>query len=175
MNPLDALVCIGRITKKWGFGHEVLIALKDGNAWPRKISEPVYVMIAHRPVPFFVHSSEPQGKKGVIVTFHDMSDFLLQTILQCDVFLSPVTQETGHTEIPQNTLVGYSVTDRSRGFIGTVFELMEREIQPLLVIVQDDVEVLIPYTPEIIRKTNHKKRTILIEAPEGLIDLYLNP
>jgi len=175
MNSSDALTCIGRITKRWGFQDEVLISLREGAALPKKKSEPVYVMIDGRPVPFFVKNMQPQGKKGAIVAFYDMSDFLLQSILQCEVFVSEKQPETTPATNPQDALAGYSVHDQAQGFIGTVSHLMDREIQPVLVILFENQEILIPFTPEIIRKTDHKKRIMLINAPDGLIDLYLNP
>lgn len=175
MNPFDTLVGIGRITKKWGFGLEVMISLKEGESWPAKIKEPVFIRIADKPVPFFVEASKLQGKKGVVASFHDMSEFLLNSILHCEVYRSASNGKTTHSTETHQPLSGYIVMDKTMGEIGIADHLMEREIQPVLVVKQDELEILIPYTAEIITKTDHKKRRILIEAPEGLIDLYLNP
>lgn len=68
---------------------------------------------------------------------------------------------------------GFKVVDEVHGEIGTVKEVMERSVQPVVIIKQGYEEILIPITDHIIQKVDRENKTLFIKAPEGLIDLYL--
>jgi len=52
--------------------------------------------------------------------------------------------------------------------------VLEYPNQALFQVFRDGKEILIPIQDEIITAVNREKKQILIDAPEGLIDLYLN-
>lgn len=68
---------------------------------------------------------------------------------------------------------GYKVVDVVHGEIGTVKEMIERPMQPVIVIRQGFEEILIPVAGDIIQKVDRDKKELHIKAPEGLIELYL--
>jgi len=68
---------------------------------------------------------------------------------------------------------GYTVIDANRGETGTVTSVLEMPQQSLLAIDLNGKEILIPIVDEIVKKIDRKNKTVFIEAPEGLIDLYL--
>mgnify|MGYP001173998741 CR=1 FL=1 len=69
---------------------------------------------------------------------------------------------------------GFTVSDRAYGKIGQIKTVLEYPNQALFQVFQDDKEVLIPIQDEIIIEVNRKKKHILIDVPEGLIEMYLN-
>jgi len=68
---------------------------------------------------------------------------------------------------------GYTVVDSVCGEIGVVKEVMDRPQQPVLIIKQGFDEILIPVAEGIVQKVDRASKTLHIQAPEGLIDLYL--
>jgi len=70
-------------------------------------------------------------------------------------------------------LIGFGVTDLKHGYIGQITQLLELRGHSLLQIDSDGKEVLIPYRDEIILSVDELRKTLHIEAPEGLIELYL--
>ena len=68
---------------------------------------------------------------------------------------------------------GFKVVDAAHGEIGVVKEVMERSVQPVLIIKQGYEEILIPVTDHIIQKVDRDAKVLYVTAPEGLIDLYL--
>lgn len=68
---------------------------------------------------------------------------------------------------------GFKVVDEVHGEIGIVKEIMERTVQPVIIIRQGFEEILIPVTDDIIRKVDRVAKVLHVKAPEGLIDLYL--
>ncbi|HRZ42424.1 MAG TPA: PRC-barrel domain-containing protein [Bacteroidales bacterium] len=176
MIPRDQAVEAGTITRKWGFEGEVLLKSAEEFAHLKKLPESVFVEIQGRLVPFLVLSARRQGAGAFVVLLADSAPPVLERLLQATVWLLrkdlAAAKKAAYTaEDPE----GYEVVDKTHGTIGTVKEVWSREEQPLLVVTSHGKEILIPMDPGIIRRTDHKKRRIHIEAPEGLIDMYLNP
>ena len=70
-------------------------------------------------------------------------------------------------------VTGFKVIDVEKGEIGIIQSIIEYPAQPLFSIMNGDKEILIPVIDPIIKKVDREQRTITIEAPNGLIDLYL--
>jgi 16S rRNA processing protein RimM len=71
------------------------------------------------------------------------------------------------------TLQGFQVKDEKHGVLGTIHSIIEYQNNPLIQILQNEKEILIPLSDSIIIKIDHKKRILHICAPDGLIDMYL--
>ena len=56
---------------------------------------------------------------------------------------------------------------------GTLKNINDSTAQSLFEIDRDGIEILIPMNDEFILKVDRENKTILVETPEGLIDLYL--
>jgi 16S rRNA processing protein RimM len=92
----------------------------------------------------------------------------------CEIYIPmailPKQKNTGL--YPQN-IEGYTVIDANRGNTGIVGKIIEMPQQFLLSIDFNGKEILVPIVDEIVKDIDHKAKTIHIEAPEGLIELYL--
>ena len=73
-----------------------------------------------------------------------------------------------------NELVGFSVEDYEKGDIGLVSGILETAQHPVLEIDFDDKLILVPWVDAIVKEVDMDARAIKIEAPDGLIDLYVN-
>lgn len=70
-------------------------------------------------------------------------------------------------------VIGFTVEDKSFGLLGVIKEISDQGAQAIFQIDHQGTEVLIPITDDFVKKVDRKKKTILVETPEGLIDLYL--
>ena len=70
-------------------------------------------------------------------------------------------------------LRAYSSRYVNRGNTGIVSKIIEMPQQFLLAIEFNGKEILVPIVDEIVKSIDHKTKTIYMEAPEGLIELYL--
>ncbi len=68
-------------------------------------------------------------------------------------------------------LLGYVAIEETEGEIGTIEEIIENPGQILLAIKTETKEVLIPLVEEFIVDINKKKKELLLNLPEGLLDL----
>jgi 16S rRNA processing protein RimM len=174
MIPREDCLLLGKITKKWGFEGALLVRLTHQENLKNKIPESVFIDIQGKLVPFFIVNSREHPPTGLIVRLSDTSETVLQRLLQCNVYVKDT--QWIEQQVDARTIEGYEVIDKTFGSIGVVCEILEREIQPLMVVINDKrEEILIPFDEEIILKTDHRRRRVMIQAPDGLIDLYLNP
>src|SRR5690606_16370261 len=71
-------------------------------------------------------------------------------------------------------VVGFSVEDKEHGDIGIIESINDTTPQALFEIKKDDKQLLIPVRDEIIVKIDRENKTIFVDTPEGLVDLYLS-
>jgi 16S rRNA processing protein RimM len=71
-------------------------------------------------------------------------------------------------------VIQFEVIDKNLGSLGTVTDVYGSEINPLLAVRhKTKVEVLIPINDAIITDVDRVKKQLLVDTPEGLVDMYL--
>jgi 16S rRNA processing protein RimM len=70
-------------------------------------------------------------------------------------------------------VIGYEIEDVNYGKVGHITGINDFTAQALFEIDKDGIQILVPVNDEIIKKVDHKNKIIIIDTPEGLIDLYL--
>jgi 16S rRNA processing protein RimM len=68
--------------------------------------------------------------------------------------------------------VGFKVISQTKNLIGTVKEIIQNPGHDLLRIISPEKrEILIPFHEDLIKGFDKRKKTIIVELPEGLTDL----
>jgi 16S rRNA processing protein RimM len=171
----DELFQLGKIVRTFGTKGEVIFQIDNEILSRIKKLESVYLKINENLIPFFIELLQPKAKGQALVKFMDVDGTDEASLLAgCDVFI-PIAQMPKHkgTQIFSVEIEGYTVIDAIRGETGTVRIVLEMPKQALLAIDFNGKEILVPIVDEIVKKIDRKTRTIHIEAPEGLIELYL--
>jgi 16S rRNA processing protein RimM len=70
------------------------------------------------------------------------------------------------------SLLGYTIMNNDAP-LGEILELIEQPHQLLCRLEIKGKEVLIPLHEESLKKVNHKKKEVLVELPDGLLEIYL--
>lgn len=75
---------------------------------------------------------------------------------------------------PDNPIgwVGYHVLDQGRD-LGAVLEIIEQPHQILCRLEIESKEVLIPINEQTLRRIDHPTRSLILELPDGLLEVYL--
>ncbi len=171
----DELFQLGKIVRTFGTKGEVIFQIDSEILSRIKKLESVYLKINENLVPFFIELLQPKAKGQALVKFLDVDSTDESSLLSgCDIFI-PIAQlpKQKGTQLFSVEIEGYTVIDAIRGETGTVRTVLEMPQQALLAIDFNGKEILVPIVDEIVKKIDRKTRTIHIEAPEGLIDLYL--
>ena len=69
-------------------------------------------------------------------------------------------------------LLGYEVVEDDK-ILGKILEVIEQPHQILCRIEIESKEVLVPLHEETIKKIDKKKQQVIVELPEGLLEIYL--
>lgn len=162
---------VGKIVKIHGLKGDVNALLEVDH--PEKLSkkESFFVEINKKLVPFFVQKCSVSGNKAII-KFEDVdSPESAKALVTAVLYLPEDEYEPDENSLLQ--IEGYLVVDQTLGELGKVKEIYETPGQDLLNMLYKDKEVLIPVNENIILKADHRKKKLLVNLPEGLLDLYL--
>jgi 16S rRNA processing protein RimM len=171
----DELFRLGKIVRTFGSKGEVIFQIDSEIIDRIKKLESVFININENLVPFFIEHLERRPKNQAQVKLLDVDSTDDASILAgCEFFIpfGLLPKQKG-TQLYSFEIEGYTVIDAIRGETGTVTAVLEMPQQSLLAIEFNGKEILVPIVDEIIRKIDRKKKEIHIEAPEGLIELYL--
>jgi 16S rRNA processing protein RimM len=71
-----------------------------------------------------------------------------------------------------SSLLGYTIINENES-LGEILEVIEQPHQLLCRLMVKGKEVLIPLHDESLIKVDHKKKQVIVELPEGLLDIYM--
>ncbi|WP_299710309.1 ribosome maturation factor RimM [uncultured Tenacibaculum sp.] len=166
---------LGRIVKKHSFKGEVIIKLDTDEPHLYKNLESVFVELGNNLVPFFIEKSSLSKSTMFRVKFEDVdSEADAEAIMKAGIYL-PLTllpKLTGN-KFYYHEVIGFTITDKNFGDVGTITNINDSAAQPLFEIDRDGIEIFIPMIDDFIIKVDRENKTIAVETPEGLIDLYL--
>ena len=171
----DELFLLGKIVRTFGSKGEVVFQADPEILSQIKKLESVFLRINENLVPFFIELLQPRPKGQAMVKFLDVdSTEDASRLAGCDIYipLALLPKQKG-AQLYSIEIEGFTVIDAVRGETGTVRTVLEMPQQTLLAIDFNGKEILIPIVDEIVKKIDRKTKTIYIEAPEGLIELYL--
>lgn len=165
---------VGKVTKTWGIKGQVVLFLDVDD--PTEYAEMDSILIETKTglVPYFIEELNLNGNKAV-ATFEDLSPEESAALVGRDLYLPlDVLPKLEGNQFYYHEIIGFKVIDTEKGDIGTIASVLEYPAQPLFQIMKGDTEILIPIIDQVIKRVDRDGKTIYIEAPNGLIDLYLN-
>jgi 16S rRNA processing protein RimM len=166
---------LGKIAKKFSFKGEVLAYLDTDEPELYQNLESVFVELNKTLVPFFIESSSLHKEKFLRVRFEDVeTEENADAILGCEVYLPlSMLPKLEGTQFYFHEIIGFDVIDTKKGNIGKITAINDSGAQPLFEIDKNGIEILIPLIDDFIIDLDRKNRTITLETPEGLVELYL--
>ena len=174
MNKKDCFF-LGKIVKKYSFKGEVLVKLDTDDPELYENMESVFVEVRNNLVPFFIESSQLHKSELLRVKFEDVdseedADALMKSGLYLPLEFLPKLDDD---KFYFHEIIGFKVEDKNFGHVGIITSVNDSTAQSLFEIDRDGIEILIPMNDEFISKVDKKNKTIFVDTPEGLIDLYL--
>jgi 16S rRNA processing protein RimM len=168
---MQDLVLIGRVARPHGIrGHVVVNAETDFPRERYKQGQVLLVGPADRPVPRAIEEVRFHGGRPILMLagIRTMDD--AEALAGADVWLPQASLEP----LPERTyyrhdLVGCDVRDTADRLIGRVTAVEGTLDRSYLVI---DGDVMLPLVDGICLEVNMAARRIVVNPPEGLIDLY---
>lgn len=166
---------LGKIVKKYSFKGGVLIKLDTDEPELYEHLDALFIDLRNSLVPFIIESSQLHRSELLRVKFEDLdTEQDADSILKCDVYLPlEFLPKLEGDKFYFHEIIGFTVEDVNFGKVGVVKSVNDSTAQSLFEIDRNGIEILIPMNDAFIKKVDKKKKLIIVETPEGLIDLYL--
>ncbi len=134
--------------------------------------ESVFLEQNSRLVPYFIEAISAQDRKAFI-KFEDVdTSEQAKKISKQSIYISKSHRpKADRGEFYDDEVVGFEVHDQVNGLLGEVREVMQAGPNRLLVVQHVDKEVLIPVNGPFITSINKAKKSIIVDLPEGFLEL----
>ncbi len=166
----------GTLTKSLGLKGEMVIKNLNEDADLSMPIEFVFLEINKQLTPFFVEQISFRKKGEAVVKIQDIdsiercAQYLKNDLYLPNEFLLEVDDEI----VPFKDMIGYKAVDKLHGEIGVIKNILSYPQQEIFEIHFNGKEILIPANEDFIAQLDAEKKILYLNAPPGLIDLYLN-
>ena len=170
----EDLVVIGRITKPHGIGGEVRVTTFTES--PRVFTqyERIYLRLPDGEPRLMKIRTARLHKNGVLLQLENVVDRnRAEELVGAELLIRREwLPEPDEDEYYWIDLIGLQVVTNTGEPLGRVVNLMAGSEDDLLVVKEGEREILLPFRNEIIREVDLNQGRIVVDPPEGLLDLY---
>ena len=167
---------LGYIAKLHGFKGEVSLFLDVTNPEDYTSLDALFIDINNHLTPFFVEQLRLKNKGFAQLKLEGVNDEQsARKLLRKEVYLpAEILPELEGNHFYDHEIIGFKVVDQQYGEVGKLQQVVDFKTNPLLQVLKEEKEVLIPLIDGLIQKVDRKKKELIIKAPPGLIELYLD-
>jgi 16S rRNA processing protein RimM len=165
---------LGVVSKPHGLKGELYIALDTDFPEDYAELESVFLLENGKLIPFFIEYIQVKHTQALL-KFEDVNSKDEAVLLKGRSVHLPLNQlpKLSEEQFYFHEIIGYSVKDKERGELGVVAQVYEAGHQDLIGMDYQGKEVLIPINDDIIEKVNREEQQLLVNLPDGLLELYL--
>jgi 16S rRNA processing protein RimM len=164
---------IGKLVATFGFRGEMIMKQNLGKKTSLKGLESIFLEEnKDQFIPYFIQSTKIKNDDEIYITIegYDTKEKAAK-LLQKQVWMSASDFEKFSGKSAPISFLGYRVINNGKE-LGEIHEVIEQPHQMLCNINIAGKEVLIPLHEETLRRIDKKKRTIEVELPEGLLEVF---
>jgi 16S rRNA processing protein RimM len=164
---------IGFVNKASGFKGLLSCIIESGK--PEIVAKKKFLFILQEglPVPYAIEEAEVNGQE-VFIKFEDIdTEEQARQLSRKDIFIEKTSKRKKTEVVTWTDLAGFMAIDETHGEIGVIEEVVEYPMQFIAKCTVKGKEVLFPLNEEIVTDIDMDERKIMLELPEGLIDIYL--
>ena len=166
---------LGRIARKFSFKGEVLLHLDSDDVEQYEEMESVFVEMGKNLVPFFIERAQIHKNELLRVKFEDVeseadADAIMGKALYLPLSLLPKLEGN---KFYYHEVIGFTLKDKTKGDVGIIVSINDTTAQPLFEVKNGETEILIPMIDPFLVEVNRQEKYILMDLPEGLVDMYL--
>lgn len=164
---------LGRVSKPFSYKGELVLFFDVDEPMEYEDLAYVYIEINKRLVKYEIESLRPHSGK-MVALFKDVTAQESNALVGKDLYLPlEMLPELEGNKFYFHEVIGFEVNDKEKGTIGHIKEIYDNMTQPIMLIDHNGKEILIPIIDDIVKSLDREHKTMFIEAPQGLIDIYL--
>ena len=167
---------LGKIVKKYSFKGELLAKLDTDQPELYENLDAIFIQVRNSLIPFFIESSQLHKSDLLRLKLEEVkteadADSLMKSELYLPLELLPKLEGN---KFYFHEIIDFNIVDKNFGAVGIIKGVNDSTAQALFEIDRDGIEILIPINDQFIVDLNRKTKTIIVDTPPGLIDLYLD-
>ncbi len=162
---------IGYISKTHGLKGHVILRLNELVNIDENIKS-IFLELNGSQVPYFIEECRPNNA-GYIIKLEtiDVVDMSKKLIGKKAFALSDFILEEDES---LKEFIGYAIIDSKLGNIGNIADVDEKTDNAIIKVIHPSgVEIILPFNDDFIIEIDDDLKTIEFNAPEGLIEMYL--
>lgn len=167
------LIKIGKLSKAKGLKGHVHAFIEPNFVVRLKKTNVLYIKIKESNIlPYFVDEYEMAHTGHSLFLFEGINDRTEAEVLHSkEIYTEESNLKKTKKFDSLDYLIGYQVIDEKLGFIGLVDEVIDMPSHPIVHVYFNDKLVLIPLVNEYNLDINHRKKSINLLLPDGLLTL----
>nr|WP_314678145.1 ribosome maturation factor RimM [uncultured Capnocytophaga sp.] len=167
---------VGTIVSKFSFKGEVLVKIDTDDSSLLENRESVFVELGRELIPFFIQKCSYHKANLLRIKFEEVdTERDAEALLKQSLFLPlSLLPKLSGNKFYYHEVIGFEVVDVNYGRVGVITHVNDQSSQPIFEIEHEGQQILIPLHDDFLKEVNRKDKRIIVEAPEGLIELYLS-
>ena len=165
---------IGKLVAAFGLKGELLLKHTLGKKTSLKGLPAIFIEEKKNSfLPWFIEGAKIKSKEEIYLTLEGVNTReSSMKLVQKEIWIPASDFKKFAAKTSPVNLLGYTIINEKET-LGEILEVIEQPHQLLCRIELKNKEVLIPVNESFLKKIDHKKKQIMMELPDGLIDVYL--
>lgn len=134
-------------------------------------SEALFFLFSENHIPYFIEEIEYLENGDTLIKLEDINTKEDAAVLAKKQVFGNLEYALPEEEEVDSEFVGFSIVDSNVGEIGVVINVTSMGDYDLVTLNFNEKELLLALHPDLILKTDLKKKILFIQAPEGILDI----
>ncbi|MBT4916196.1 MAG: 16S rRNA processing protein RimM [Formosa sp.] len=167
---------LGKIVKKYSFKGELLAKLDTDEPAIYENLDAIFIDLNSTLIPFFIEKSQLHKSDLLRLKFDDINNEEdAEALLKSDLYLPlELLPKLEGNKFYFHEIINFKLIDENFGLVGVVKGVNDTTAQALFEVDRDGIEILIPLNDDFIKKIDRTNKSITVNTPKGLIELYLD-
>ena len=124
-------------------------------------------------IPYFVSNHKANNDEEYVINLEDTDSVeAARKLIGKHVYVNEEVLDK-HAKDSPLLWIGFKVNDKRSGELGVIDDMMQTPTQWIARMMYKDKEVLLPLVEQTIEGIDMKKKTLYLDLPEGLLDVYM--
>ena len=167
---------LGKIVKKYSFKGELLAKLDTDEPAIYENLDAIFIDLNSTLIPFFIEKSQLHKSDLLRLKFDDINNEEdAEALLKSDLYLPlELLPKLEGNKFYFHEIINFKLIDENFGLVGVVKGVNDTTAQAIFEVDRDGIEILIPLNDDFIKKIDRTNKSITVNTPKGLIELYLD-
>ena len=167
---------LGKIVKKYSFKGELLAKLDTDEPAIYENLDAIFIDLNSTLIPFFIEKSQLHKSDSLRLKFDGINNEEdAEALLKSDLYLPlELLPKLEGNKFYFHEIINFKLIDENFGLVGVVKGVNDTTAQALFEVDRDGIEILIPLNDDFIKKIDRTNKSITVNTPKGLIELYLD-